>query len=86
MYMACAWHVQVSVAKGILSTTVVRRTKASPISVQIALQNKLTELRSTYASLPDELSGRMPLAYVQLVQILSDGLILFTPIALLPSV
>ena len=28
------------------------------IAVQMSLQNKLTELRSTYASMPDELSGR----------------------------
>ena len=27
-------------------------------AVQMSLQNKLTELRSTYASMPDELSGR----------------------------
>lgn len=52
----------------------------------MALENKLVELRGTYASLPDELSGRMPLAYVNLVQLLSDGLILATPFALVHSV
>ena len=40
----------------------------------------------TDASLKDELTARMPLAYVQLVQILSDGLILFTPFALVDSI
>ena len=52
----------------------------------MALQGKLVELRSTYAAIRDELSGRMPLAYVQLVQILTDGLILATPISLIPSI
>ena len=109
-----------SVAAGLLGTTVARATVTSsnPIAVQMSLQNKLTELRATYASMPDELSGRrrpalpsslphapprallpclppsphltttcrMPLAYVQLVQILTDGLILTTPFALIHSV
>ena len=65
----------ISVTSPILNLT-------SPIAVQMSLQNKLIELRSTYASLPDALSGRMPLAYVQLVQLLTDGLILTTPFAL----
>ena len=47
---------------------------------------QVVELRLTYAAIPDELAGRMPLAYVQLVQILSDLLIFFTPFALLSSV
>jgi len=77
-----------SVAGGLLGTSVARArvTSSNPIAVQMSLQNKLTELRSTYASMPDELSGRMPLAYVQLVQILTDGLILTTPFALIHSV
>ena len=37
--------------------------------MQLSLQNKLIDLRATYAALPDELSARMPLAYVQLVQV-----------------
>jgi len=80
--------VDTSVAEGLLGTTVARArvTSSNPIAVQMSLQNKLTELRSTYASMPDELSGRMPLAYVQLVQILTDGLILTTPFALIHSV
>jgi len=40
------------------------------------------ELRSSYASIEDELTGRMPLAYTQLVQIMADLLIGFTPFAL----
>ena len=49
-----------SVAAGLLGTTVARATVTSsnPIAVQMSLQNKLTELRATYASMPDELSGR----------------------------
>eukprot|EP00966_Prymnesium_polylepis_P073230 1700402-Prymnesium_polylepis.1 len=38
----------------------------SPIALQMSLQGKLTELRSSYASIEDELTGRMPLAYTQL--------------------
>ena len=57
----------------------------TPLSA-VSLQNKIIELRATYASLPDELSGRMPLAYVQLVQILTDLLIVSTPLALTSSV
>jgi hypothetical protein len=71
---------------GRLGVSVSRRMGTSPIAVQMSLQNKLTELRATYASLPDALTGRMPLAYVQLVQILTDGLILATPFALAHSV
>jgi hypothetical protein len=48
--------------------------------------SKLTELRSTGASIADKLSGRMPLAYTQLVQILVDLFILATPLALMHSV
>ena len=75
-----------SVADGRLGVTVARQSTTSPIAVQMALQNKIVELRQTYGAIPDELEGRMPLAYVQLVQILSDMLIFFTPFALLSSV
>ena len=34
-------------------------------TLQLVLANKVTELRATYASIPDALSGRMPLAYTQ---------------------
>jgi len=74
------------VADDRLGCTTARVKTTAPIAVQIALQNKLIELRATYAMLTDDLTGRMPLAYVQLVQILTDTLILFTPIALIPSV
>ena len=44
------------------------------------------ELRATYATIPDALSGRMPLAYAQLVQILVDVLVSASPVALIHSV
>jgi predicted membrane chloride channel (bestrophin family) len=47
------------------------------------LMGKLTDLRSTGSSIGDKLSGRMPLAYTQLVQILVDLFIVFTPLSLL---
>lgn len=75
-----------AVADGRLGTSIARKSGSSPIAVQIQLQNKLVELRATYASLPDDLAGRMPLAYVQLVQILTDALLLTTPFALAHSV
>jgi len=73
------------VADGRLGVSVARASGSSPIAVQLSLQNKVVELRATYASIGDELVGRMPLAYVQLVQILTDGLCFFTPLALLPT-
>jgi len=67
----------------VLCTSVTRRTNVAPIPMQIQLQQTLTELRSSYARLRDELTGRMPLSYVQLMQILTDLLIFFTPFAFL---
>ncbi len=55
-------------------------------SLQRTLESELLELRSLSAGLPDALSGRMPLAYTQLVQILVDLLIVAAPLALLPSI
>jgi len=78
--------VDTAISDGRLATSVVRARDTSPIAVQMSLQNKLLDLRATYASLEDELTGRMPLAYVQLVQILTDGLILVTPFALIRDV
>ena len=54
--------------------------------LQITLQKTLTELRASYGSIKDLLTGRMPLAYTQLVQIMADLLILATPLALIHSV
>ena len=76
--------IDTAVADGRLGPSVARQKGTSPIAVQMSLQNKLVELRATYASIPDELAGRMPLAYVHLVQVLSDSLCFFTPFALLP--
>lgn len=61
-------------------------TGGNPVALQMTLQAKLTELRGAYASIEDELTGRMPLAYTQLVQIMADLLIGFTPFALVHSV
>ena len=62
------------------------RTGGDPHALQLSLHAKQTELRAAYASISDQLTGRMPLAYTQLVQIMADLLIGFTPLALLHSV
>lgn len=62
------------------------RSGGSAVAMQIQLQGKITDLRASYASIEDELTGRMPLAYTQLVQIMADLLILCTPFALIHSV
>eukprot|EP00966_Prymnesium_polylepis_P028497 659762-Prymnesium_polylepis.1 len=49
-------------------------------------QIKLLDLRTGAAAIRDELSGRMPLAYTHLMQLLVDLLVIFTPFALLSSV
>jgi len=69
-------------ADGRLSSSSARARGAYPIAVQVALQKQIIELRLTYASLKDELTGRMPLAYVQLVQIITDAILFCTPMAL----
>jgi len=56
------------------------------LALETTLERTLLELRGTYASIGDELSGRMPLAYTQLVQILVDMLVVVAPFALLPAV
>jgi len=61
-------------------------TGGNPLGLQIQLQAKLVELRMATASIEDELTGRMPLAYTQLVQIMADLLISFAPFALIHSV
>ena len=58
--------------------------KAAPTVIQLVFEEKFLELRRTYAMIADELSGRMPLAYTQLVQILVDMLVISTPFALIP--
>jgi len=74
------------VADGRLSCGSARATGTSPIAVQMQLERSIIELRGTYVSLADQLSARMPLAYVQLVQILTDFLMFLTPFALVHSV
>lgn len=50
------------------------------------IQTKVLDLRDHSASIRDELSGRIPLAYTHLMQLLCDLLVLFTPLALSASV
>ena len=51
-----------------------------------SLLEQFTRLRAEYFNIGDCTAGRMAMAYVQLVQILTDGLILTTPFALIHSV
>lgn len=74
------------VADGRLGCGSARATGTSPIAVQMQLERSIIELRGTYVGLADQLSARMPLAYVQLVQILTDFLMFLTPFALVHSV
>jgi len=49
-------------------------------------REQVLNLRAVSASIEDGLSGRMPLAYVQLVQVMTDILVSLTPLALIHSV
>lgn len=49
------------------------------------LIRQITDLRAQYFTIGDYTSGRMPLAYVQLVQILVDSLTALTPFAIYPE-
>jgi hypothetical protein len=49
------------------------------------LLRQLTELRASMFDIDDFRAGRMPLAYVQLVQVLIDSLVLMAPLALYPE-
>ena len=49
------------------------------------LLRRLTELRAQYFNIGDYAAGRMPLAYVQLVQVLVDSLVFLSPFALYPA-
>jgi len=71
------------VRRGVLGYDLDSNSRAALLKMML---EKMTALRSTCASVPDKLSGRMPLAYTQLVQILSDLLVLFSPFALIHSV
>ena len=50
------------------------------------IQTKVLDLRDHSASIRDELSGRIPLAYTHLMQLLCDLLVVFTPLAMSASV
>lgn len=49
------------------------------------LLQQLTALRASMFDIDDFRAGRMPLAYVQLVQVLIDSLVLMSPLALYPE-
>jgi len=49
------------------------------------LLRQLTTLRGEYFSIGDYAAGRMPLAYVQLMQVLVDSLVVLAPFALYPE-
>lgn len=49
------------------------------------LLRQLTALRGEYFNVDDFRAGRMPLAYVQLVQVLVDSLVVLAPFALYPE-
>jgi len=55
-------------------------------AMMIQFNSELARLRATYASMGDALSGRMPMAYPHLVQILVDLLCLAAPFALVTEV
>ena len=46
------------------------------------LLRELTQIRAEMFSIGDFQAGRMPLAYVQLVQVLVDSLVIIAPVAL----
>jgi len=50
-----------------------------------SLIQQLTQLRSSMFDIDDFRAGRMPMAYVQLVQILVDSLVILAPFALYPE-
>lgn len=52
---------------------------------EMNILQQLTSLRAEYFSIGDFIAGRMPLAYVQLVQILVDTLVFLAPVSLYPD-
>lgn len=55
---------------------------ASDTSTKGTLLRQLTSIRGSYCAISDKTSGRMPLAYAHLVQILVDTFVLSAPISL----
>ena len=49
------------------------------------LLRQITSLRAEYFTIGDNTAGRMPLAYVQLVQVLVDSLCILSPFAIYPE-
>ena len=59
-----------------------RSTLANNSGLEENLLRQLTSVRAEYFSIGDYTAGRMPLAYVQLVQVLVDSLVFLAPFAL----
>lgn len=79
-----SWHQTVCAWLGaVLATAAADGAILGGVSTQYHLSKTLTTLRATYASIPDQLAGRMPLAYAHMVQLLVDLLCLTAPLALL---
>ena len=57
-------------------------TLAGGPGVEDQIMKRLTEIRAEYFSIGDFEAGRMPVAYVQLVQILVDSLVWLSPFSL----
>lgn len=74
---ACLEWIMIRTDQGIQDGTLI----SDPAHRQMLLA-KITELRSTYASISDKLAGRMPLAYTHMVQILVDVFVWTAPVAL----
>ena len=49
------------------------------------LLRQITQLRAEYFTIGDQTSGRMPLAYMQLLQVLTDSLVILSPLAIYPE-
>lgn len=63
----------------IMSRSIQNGALTGGMAIHKTMLEKLTELRATYASVGDKLSGRMPLAYPHFVQLLIDTFVLMTP-------
>ena len=73
----------------IMSRTIdarVRETLEFGAGTESVFVNNILQLRSKCNSISDEMAARMPLAYVHLVHVLVDSLLLLAPFALYPQV
>lgn len=66
-----------------LETGILGNEKGMPNpGLEMNMLRQLTDLRAEYFSIGDYIAGRMPLAYVQLVQVLVDTLVFLAPLSL----